>query len=84
MLNKVSPEIGDSLSFITSASQMWKELQDRFSSIGFTNYRGIYIFLNTKLSLVELYVHKMKGSWDEFNALEPTCCGKYLWCTSSD
>lgn len=33
ILNTVSNEIGDSMSYVRTAAQMWTELQDRFSSI---------------------------------------------------
>lgn len=62
ILNTVTTEIADSVSYVTLASQMWKELEDRFSSI---NVHRIYQLQKELHSLeqedksVEIYFHKL-------------------------
>lgn len=85
IMNTLSPEIGDSMSYVMEASLIWKELEDRFSSI---DGHRIYQLLKEMHSLeqenksVEIYFHKLKGYWDEFQALEPpvacTCEARYV------
>ena len=74
MLNKMTHEIRHSMSYVTSVSQMWKDLQDKFSSI---DGHKIYQLQRDLHSLeqddksVEIYFHNLKGYWDEYRALKP-------------
>ncbi|XP_071695755.1 uncharacterized protein [Rutidosis leptorrhynchoides] len=84
ILNTVSDEISNSLSFISSASSLWKELQEHYSQID--GYR-IYQLANDISQLkqgncsIEVYYHKLKGLYDETDALEaPYICNCNCTC----
>lgn len=73
ILNTVSEQISNSLHFINSASKLWLELQEHYAQID-----GHRIFqlshdivqLRQENYNVEVYYHKLKGLWDEYDALE--------------
>lgn len=71
-------EISDNMKFVDSASSVWNELSERFSSINrywiFEIQNDIHKPEQENMS-VELYYHKLNGLWDEFAALEivPKC-----------
>lgn len=75
ILNSVAEEISDGLNYVTTASEVWKELHERFSGV---NGHRIFQVLKDIHSLewgtksVEVYFHKLKGLWDEYSVLEPT------------
>lgn len=83
ILNSVTDEISDGLSYVTTAQEIWNELFERFSSV---NGHHIFQILKDTHSLdqgtksVESYFHKLKSLWDEYVALEPTVtcvCGAH-------
>ncbi|GJW42283.1 retrovirus-related pol polyprotein from transposon TNT 1-94 [Tanacetum coccineum] len=74
----VTDQIGNNLSFVHSASVLWNELQEHYSQL---DVHRIYQLTNeiTQLiqtnCLVEMYYQKLKGLWDEIDALEaPYMC----------
>ncbi|XP_071708063.1 uncharacterized protein [Rutidosis leptorrhynchoides] len=71
-------QIGNSLSFVNSATALWKELQENYSQL---DGHRIYQLTNDIAQLkqtdctVEIYYQKLKGIWDELDALEsPYAC----------
>ncbi|GJR79245.1 cysteine-rich receptor-like protein kinase 8 [Tanacetum coccineum] len=78
VLNTVSEQISNNLSFINIASALWLELQDHYSQL---DRHRIYQLSNDIAQLkqsnyfVEVYYQRMKGYWDEIDALEaPYMC----------
>ena len=78
ILNTVSEQIGNNLSFVNSAFALWKELGEHYSQL---DGHRIYQVSNEIIQLkqlntpIELYYHKLKGFWDELDALEaPYAC----------
>ncbi|XP_071713065.1 uncharacterized protein [Rutidosis leptorrhynchoides] len=78
ILNTITDQIANSLSFINSSSNLWKELQEHYSQLDGHN---IYQLANEISQLkqgnctVEIYYQKLKGYWDELDALEaPYMC----------
>nr|GEV87558.1 retrovirus-related Pol polyprotein from transposon TNT 1-94 [Tanacetum cinerariifolium] len=73
ILNTVSKQIGNNLTFVTSASALWKELSEHYSQL---DGHRIYQFANEIVDLKqsnctnEIYYHKLKGLWDELDAIE--------------
>ncbi|GJW08993.1 retrovirus-related pol polyprotein from transposon TNT 1-94 [Tanacetum coccineum] len=78
ILNTISEQIGNNLSFINSASALWNELSEHYSQLdGHRIYQVTNDIINHKQSntTIELYYHKLKGLWDELDALEaPYAC----------
>lgn len=83
ILNTVSDDISDGLSYVTTAQEIWNELRERFSG---TNGHRIYQILKDIHALeqgnnsVEVYFHKLKGLWYEYTVLEPVVncvCGAH-------
>ncbi|XP_074347238.1 uncharacterized protein LOC141686078 [Apium graveolens] len=83
ILNSVADEISDGLNYVTTASEIWTELYERFSSV---NGHRVYQIMKDTHSLeqgnrsVETYFHKLKSLWDEYAVLEPTVscvCGAH-------
>lgn len=78
ILNTVSEQIGNNLSFVNSASALWKELHEHYSQLdGHRTYQASNEIIQLKQvsTPVELYYHKLKGYWDELDALEaPYAC----------
>lgn len=74
ILNTVSDEISNGMDFVTTAQEVWEELEAQFSSI---NGHRVYQVLKDIHALeqgeksVEIYYHKLKNLWDEYAALEP-------------
>lgn len=78
ILNTVSDQISYSLTFINSASDLWLELQEHYSQI---DGHRIYQLANDITQLkqqectIEVNYRKLKGLWDEIDALEaPYIC----------
>ncbi|GKB15930.1 cysteine-rich receptor-like protein kinase 8 [Tanacetum coccineum] len=78
ILNTITDQISNTLSFVNSASALWLELQDHYSQL---DGHRIYQISNDVAQLkqsncsVEVYYHKLKGYWDEIDALEaPYIC----------
>nr|GEZ62247.1 cysteine-rich RLK (receptor-like protein kinase) 8 [Tanacetum cinerariifolium] len=78
ILNTVSESISDNLNFINSVSKLWDELQEHYAQI---DGHRIFQLTNEMVQLkqdncsVEVYYHKLKGFWDEYDALEaPYVC----------
>lgn len=75
ILNTVSDEISNGMDFVNTAQEVWEELSGQFSSI---NGHRVYQVLKDLHALeqneksVEIYYHRMKNLWDEYNALEPS------------
>ncbi|KAJ6881076.1 hypothetical protein NC651_027806 [Populus alba x Populus x berolinensis] len=81
LLNSVSTEIANNIIYIDDASEIWNDLQDRFSQ-----HNGPRIFqlqksissLSQENNSVSAYFTTMKGLWDELGNHQPipTCtCG---------
>jgi hypothetical protein len=78
ILNTVSEEIGNHLTFVNSAFDLWNELQEHYSQLdGHIIYQISNEILQLKQSncTIEVYYHKIKGLWDELDAIEaPYAC----------
>ncbi|XP_071695942.1 uncharacterized protein [Rutidosis leptorrhynchoides] len=84
ILNTVSDEISNSLNFINTAANLWQELQEHYSQI---DGHRIYQLANDISQLkqhnstIEVYYHKLKGLYDETDALEaPYMCNCTCTC----
>ncbi|XP_071714667.1 uncharacterized protein [Rutidosis leptorrhynchoides] len=78
ILNTISDQISNSLSFANTVAALWKELQEHYSQL---DGHRIYQLTNDIAHLkqidcvVEIYYQKLKGFWDELDALEsPYTC----------
>ncbi|GKE31824.1 cysteine-rich receptor-like protein kinase 8 [Tanacetum coccineum] len=78
ILNTISDQISNSLNFINFASDLWSELCEHYSQL---DGHRIYQLVNDIVQLkqqncnIEVYYHKLKGLWDEHDALEaPYMC----------
>ena len=78
ILNTVSEQIGNNLTFINSACALWNELFEHYSQL---DGHRIYQIANEIVDLkqmnctIEVYYHKLKGLWDEMDAIEaPYAC----------
>nr|GEZ27202.1 cysteine-rich RLK (receptor-like protein kinase) 8 [Tanacetum cinerariifolium] len=72
------PSVDNNLNFINSVSKLWDELQENYAQI---DGHIIFQLTNEMVQLkqencsVEVYYHKLKGFWDEYDALEaPYMC----------
>ncbi|GKD99491.1 cysteine-rich receptor-like protein kinase 8, partial [Tanacetum coccineum] len=78
ILNTISKQIGNNLTFINYASALWNELSEHYSQLdGHKIYQVTNDIINLKQTntTIELYYHKLKGLWDELDALEaPYAC----------
>ena len=78
ILNTISEQIGNNLSFINSASALRTELNEHYSQLDcHIIYQVSNDIINHKQgnTTTELYYHKLKGLWDELDALEaPYAC----------
>ncbi|XP_074342122.1 uncharacterized protein LOC141679549 [Apium graveolens] len=90
ILNCVADDISDGLNYVTTASEVWNELSERFSSV---NGHRIFQILKDTHSLdqgnksVEVYFHKLKSLWDEYSVLEPavtSVCGAHKFLLERD
>ncbi|XP_071740316.1 uncharacterized protein [Rutidosis leptorrhynchoides] len=84
MLNTITDQIGNSLSFVNSAADLWNELHENYSQL---DGHRIYQISNDITQLkqidctVEVYYQKLKGLWDELDALEsPYACTYKCTC----
>ncbi|GJS76658.1 probable inactive serine/threonine-protein kinase scy1 [Tanacetum coccineum] len=78
ILNTMVDQIGNNLNFINSVNKLWLELQEHYAQI---DGHKLFQLTNDIVQLkqidctVEVYYHKLKGPWDEFDALEaPYLC----------
>nr|GEV26479.1 hypothetical protein [Tanacetum cinerariifolium] len=71
-------QIGNNLTFINSAYALWNELYEHYSQLdGHRIYQLANEIVDLKQSkcTIEVYYHKLKGLWDEMNAIEaPYVC----------
>ncbi|GKD79471.1 cysteine-rich receptor-like protein kinase 8 [Tanacetum coccineum] len=78
ILNIIFEQIGNNLSFINSVSALWNKLDEHYSQLdGHKIYQVTNDIINHKQNntAIELYYHKLKGLWDELDALEaPYAC----------
>ncbi|XP_071740217.1 uncharacterized protein [Rutidosis leptorrhynchoides] len=78
ILNTISDQISDSLSFVNTAKELRSELQEHYSQLdGHRIYQltNDIAQLKQKNSTIEVYYHKLKGYWDEVDALKaPHIC----------
>ncbi|GJU81846.1 cysteine-rich receptor-like protein kinase 8 [Tanacetum coccineum] len=78
ILNVVTEQISNNLNFVSSASKLWSELQEYYSQIdGHRIYQLTHDLIQLKQlnCVVEVYYQKLKGFWDELDALEaPHLC----------
>ncbi|XP_071715135.1 uncharacterized protein [Rutidosis leptorrhynchoides] len=84
ILNTITDQISNSLNFVNTARELWKELQEQYSQL---DGHRIYQLTNDIIQLkqhqcsIEVYYHKLKGFWDELDAIEApynrTCICKY-------
>nr|GEY64050.1 cysteine-rich RLK (receptor-like protein kinase) 8 [Tanacetum cinerariifolium] len=78
ILNTLREQIRNNLNFINSAVKLWLELQECYAQIdGHRIYQlsNVIVQLKQENSSVEMYYQKLKGLWDEFDALEaPYLC----------
>nr|GEV03225.1 RNA-directed DNA polymerase, eukaryota [Tanacetum cinerariifolium] len=86
-VKQFSDQISNNLSFIHSASALWLELQERYSQL---DGHGIYQLTNEIPQLkqvnctTEMYYQKLKGLWDEIDALEASyMCNCNCVCANS-
>ncbi|GKC18980.1 cysteine-rich receptor-like protein kinase 8, partial [Tanacetum coccineum] len=70
--------ISNSLNFLNTTASLWKELQEHYSQL---DSHRIYQLTNDLVQLkqnncaIEVFYHKLKGLWDECDALEaPYMC----------
>ncbi|XP_071705106.1 uncharacterized protein [Rutidosis leptorrhynchoides] len=78
ILNTITDQISNSLNFVNTASELWKELQEQYSQL---DGHRIYQLSNKIAQLkqnqcsIEVYYHTLKGYWDEIDAIEaPYTC----------
>nr|GEW21672.1 cysteine-rich RLK (receptor-like protein kinase) 8 [Tanacetum cinerariifolium] len=78
ILNTVSEQICNNLTFINSAYALWNELYEHYSQLdGHRIYQLANEIVDLKRSncTIEVYYHKLKGLWDEMDAIEaPYVC----------
>ncbi|GKA33818.1 cysteine-rich receptor-like protein kinase 8 [Tanacetum coccineum] len=78
ILNIVSEQIGNHLTFVNSASALWSELQEHYLQLdSHRSYQLTNEIVDLKQSncTIEVYYHKLKGLWDELDAIEaPYAC----------
>ncbi|XP_071713208.1 uncharacterized protein [Rutidosis leptorrhynchoides] len=73
ILNTLTEEISNSLNCVSSAKDVWLELQEHYSQI---DAHRVYQLANDVAQLkqnnssIEAYYHKLKGFWDETDSLE--------------
>ncbi|GKE14493.1 cysteine-rich receptor-like protein kinase 8 [Tanacetum coccineum] len=78
ILNTIDEQISNSLNFVNTACDLWKELQEHYSQL---DGHRVYQLTNDLVQLkqnnlaIEVYYHKLKGLWDEYDTLEaPYMC----------
>ena len=73
ILNTISEQIGNYLSYVNFAFALWNNLQEHYSQLdGHIIYQISNDIGNLKQgnTTIELYYHQFKGLWDELDALE--------------
>nr|GEV33959.1 DC1, C1-like, zinc finger, RING/FYVE/PHD-type [Tanacetum cinerariifolium] len=78
IFNTIAEQISNSLSFLNTAAGLWNKLQEHYSQL---DGHRIYQITNDLVQLkqnncaIEVFYHKLKGLWDEVDALEaPYMC----------
>jgi hypothetical protein len=83
ILNTISDQISNNLNFVNSAYDLWSELYEHYAQLdGHRVYQLVHDIVQLKQQncSIEVYYHKLKGLWDEHDALEaPYLCS----CTCS-
>nr|GEV51137.1 retrovirus-related Pol polyprotein from transposon TNT 1-94 [Tanacetum cinerariifolium] len=78
ILNTISEQIGNNLTFINLANALWNELSKHYSQLdGHRNFQLTNEIVDLKQSncTTEIYYHKLMGLWDELDAIEaPYAC----------
>ncbi|XP_071694566.1 uncharacterized protein [Rutidosis leptorrhynchoides] len=78
ILNTITDQISNSLNFVNTACELWKELNEHYSQLdGHRIYQlsNEIVQLKQQQSSIETYYHKLKGYWDEIDAIEaPHMC----------
>ncbi|GJR21354.1 cysteine-rich receptor-like protein kinase 8 [Tanacetum coccineum] len=78
ILNTISDHISNKLNFVNSASALWNELFEHYAQLdGHRIYQLVNDIVNLKQQncSIDVYYHKLKGLWDEHDALEaPYLC----------
>ncbi|XP_071729287.1 uncharacterized protein [Rutidosis leptorrhynchoides] len=78
ILNTMTDQIGNSLNFVNTAKDLWDELHEHYAqSDGHRIYQLTHDIAQLKQMncTIETYYHKLKGYWDEIDALEaPYVC----------
>ncbi|GKA68938.1 cysteine-rich receptor-like protein kinase 8 [Tanacetum coccineum] len=76
--NTIDKQISNSLNFVNTACDLWKKLQEHYSQL---DGHRVYQLTNDLVQLkqnnlaIEIYYHKLKGLWDEYDSLEaPYMC----------
>ncbi|GJV99968.1 cysteine-rich receptor-like protein kinase 8 [Tanacetum coccineum] len=86
ILNTVSEQIGNNLSFVNIVFALWNELNEHYAQLdGHKIYQVSNEIANLKQgnTTIELYYHKLKGLWDELDALKaPYACACRCDCTN--
>ncbi|XP_071708146.1 uncharacterized protein [Rutidosis leptorrhynchoides] len=84
ILNTIIDQIGNSLNFVNTACELWKEWHKHYSQL---DGHRIYQLSNEIVQLkqnqcsIETYYHKLKGYWDEIDAIEaPHMCTCICTC----
>ncbi|PWA89235.1 Cysteine-rich RLK (receptor-like protein kinase) 8 [Artemisia annua] len=84
ILNTISDQISNNLNFITTACDLWSELHEHYAQLdGHRIYQLVndIVGLKQQNSSIEVYYHKLKGLWDEHDALEaPYLCNCVCNC----
>ncbi|KAK6918100.1 Retrotransposon gag domain [Dillenia turbinata] len=74
IFNSLYSSLQESVAFFTTAQEMWKDLEERFSQ---GNAHRIHQLINTlqQRMTVSVYYTKLKGIWDELNiySQNPAC-----------
>nr|GEV85281.1 cysteine-rich RLK (receptor-like protein kinase) 8 [Tanacetum cinerariifolium] len=78
MLKIVTDQISNNLNFVNSASELWAKLYEHYAQLdGYKMYQLVNDIVDLKQQNcnIEVYYHKLKGLWDEHDALEsPYLC----------
>ena len=78
IMNTIDDQISNSLNFVNTACDLWNELQEHYSQLdGHRIYQITQDLVQLKQNntAIEIYYHKLKGLWDEFDSLEsPYLC----------
>ncbi|XP_021991635.1 uncharacterized protein LOC110888418 [Helianthus annuus] len=81
IINTLTRDIGESVLYVQTAAQLWKELNDRYGQANGAKYYQLHKSLceiSQGSSNIALYFSKIKSIWDEISSLSSisTCsCG---------